>query len=436
MPKHTSQRRVVITGQGLVTCLGIGVPATWNALLAGRCGIGPVTRFDTSRTRCRIAGEVREFDGEARFGTKGSKRMALFTQYALAAAEEAMAGAGLGESLPVPADRMAVALGAGMGGLPTLEYAADWYYGQAPGRISPYFIPMLVPNMAAANLSIRFGARGPSICPAAACASGAQAIGEAFRLIRSGLADAALAGGAEATITPLALLGFAIMRALSQRNDEPQKASRPFDKDRDGFVLSEGAGVVLLESLDGALARGAPILAEVRGYGQSTDGYHLTSSTPDGSGPARCMAAALQDAGSSVDEVDAINAHATSTPDGDVAEVEGIRLLLGERVGAVPVTSCKGALGHALGGAGAIETVLTVLTLQQGIIPPTLNLDDLGQAQEGADVPACDPRLDYVRGQARKHPVRMALNNSFGFGGVNVCLVLGRVEEQDAGCAS
>jgi 3-oxoacyl-[acyl-carrier-protein] synthase II len=427
-----TRRRVVITGQGLVTPLGIGVASSWEGLLAGRSGIGPVTRCPTDRTRARIAGEVTGFDGEARFGAKAAKRLALFSQYALTAAAEALQDAGVADRLPVPGERAAVALGVGFGGLPNLEYAADWYYGSGEGRIGPFFIPMLVPNMAAANLAIRYGIQGPSLSPAAACASGAQAVGEAYELVASGRADAALAGGAEATITPLALLGFAIMRALSSRNDEPTRASRPFDGARDGFVLAEGAGVLLLETLAGARRRGAPIHAEIVGYGATGDAHHLTASTPDGSGPARCMALALQAAGLPAEAVDTINAHATSTPDGDAAEAAGIRLLLGEaRLGRVPVTAAKGALGHTLGAAGAIEAVLTSLSLERGVIPPILNLEDLGQpGRPGEAPPVCELGLDYVRERPRPFDGEVALSNSFGFGGTNACLVLRRWDER------
>ncbi len=421
-------RRVVVTGLGLVTPLGIGVSESWEALVSGRSGIGPVTRCDTSNTRVQIAGEVKGFDSVARFGTKGAKRMELFSQYAVAAAEEALADAGL-SGLPCPSERMAVALGVGMGGLPTLEYATRWFYGQTEGRISPYFIPMVIPNMAAANLALRFGAQGPTLAPAAACASGAQAIGEAWRMLRSGEADAALAGGAEAALTSVALLGFATMRALSTRNEEPLRASRPFDRDRDGFVMAEGAGVVLLETLEAAQARGATIHAELLGYAARADAYHLTASTPDGSGPARCMLAAVSAAGLSPADLGYVNAHATATPDGDRAEVEGIKLAFGDHAPRLALSSTKGATGHCLGGAGAIETVFTALSLERGVLPATLNLESLGDPSDDPTRVVCDPRLDYVRGEARPARVRYALNNSFGFGGVNVSLVLGQAPQ-------
>lgn len=422
-------RRVVVTGLGLVTPLGVGVAPSWDSLLGGACGVRRVERFDTTRTRSALAGEVLDFDAAARFGVKRARRMGRFSQFALAAAQMAWEGGGL-SGLPVPAERMAVAIGVGLGGLPTLEFATRWYHCPDGGRISPYFIPMLVPNMAAANVALHFGAQGPCRAPAAACASGAAAVGDAFHLIRSGAADAALAGGAEATITPVALLGFATMRALSTRNDDPGSASRPFDRGRDGFVLAEGAGVVLLETLEGALQRGAPICAEVVGYGQCGDAYHLTASTPDGAGPARCMALALADAGVGADAVDYICAHATSTPDGDRAEAQGIRRLLGARAAEVPVSSVKGATGHALGAAGGIETVFTALALQQGVLPPTLNLEEPGPA---SDPLGCDPGLDYVRGEPRVVSVDLALNNSFGFGGTNVSLALRRWNPASAG---
>jgi 3-oxoacyl-[acyl-carrier-protein] synthase II len=408
-------RRVVVTGLGLVTPLGNDVASNWENLLAGRSGIGPISRFDASALPVRFAGEVRDFDPAAYIDRKEIKKMDPFTHYAIAAAQLAVADAQLKIDATVE-DRVGVLVGVGMGGIETVETYHRYYVESGLKKVSPFFIPRLIANMAPAHIAMRFGAKGVNYALSSACASGGHAVGEAYRLIRFGVQDAMIAGGAEAAVTPLGVGGFAVMRALSTRNDEPQRASRPFDRERDGFVIAEGAGMLVLEGREAALQRGARIYAEIIGYGANADAYHITTPSPEGEGATRCMRLALDDAGVKPSEVDYINAHGTSTPYNDANETQAIKRLLGADANRVAVSSTKSMTGHALGAAGAIEAAYTALTLHHGVIPPTINY-------EHPD-PECD--LDYVPNQARRAPVHIALSNSFGFGGANVCLVLRR----------
>ncbi len=410
-------RRVVVTGLGLVTPLGVGVQANWSALLAGRSGIGPITAFDASGFDVRIAGQVRDFDVGEFIGRKDAKKMDPFIHYALAAARLAGDDAGLPCPLPeADGDRTGVVIGAGLGGLGTLEESLEVLRTKGPDRLSPFTIPRLITNLAPGHVSILYGARGPNISSVSACATGAHAVGDAARLVAMGAADVMFAGGTEATITPLGIGGFAAMKALSTRNDAPERASRPFDAERDGFVAAEGAGVLVLEALDLALARGARIYAEIVGYGASADAHHITAPDPAGRGARAAMRSALEDAGLDASDVGYINAHGTSTPFNDAIETLAIKAVFGEHARRVWVSSTKGCTGHMLGAAGAVEAAYTALTLSRGEVPPTANL-------EHPD-PACD--LDYVPGEARKAPVEVALSNSFGFGGTNACLALRR----------
>ena len=408
---------MVVTGLGLITPLGNDVATNWDNLVAGRSGIGRISRFDASALPVQIAGEVRGFDPSAYIEKKEVKKMDPFTQYAVAAAQMAVDDAQLKIDATV-AERVGVLVGVGMGGIQTIETYLRYYFESGLKKVSPFFIPRLIANMAPGQIAMRFGAKGVNYAPASACASGGHAIGEAYRLIRFGLQDAMIAGGSEAAVTPLGVGGFAVMRALSTRNDEPERASRPFERDRDGFVVAEGSGMLVLESADAALARGAPIYAEIVGYGANTDAYHITTPAPEGEGAARCMRLALEEAGVSPSAVDYINAHGTSTPYNDVNETQAIKRVFGEHAGRLAISSTKSMTGHALGGAGAIEAAYTVLTLRHGIMPPTINY-------EHPD-PECD--LDYVPNQARRTRVRLALSNSFGFGGANACLAFARLE--------
>lgn len=411
------KRRVVVTGLGLVTPLGIGVEETWSALIAGKSGITSITKFDASDMATQIAGEVKDFKPEDYISRKDIRRMDIFTAYALAASRMAVEDASLNIN-GNNADRVGVVIGCGLGGLSTIERFHRILLEQGPKKISPFFIPMLIANMAPGHISIVFGAKGPNVAIETACAAGTHAVGDAFKHIQHGAADVMIAGGVESTITPLAISGFNAMRALSTRNQDPEKASRPFDQDRDGFVLSEGSGIVILEALDYALERGARIHGELIGYGLTGDAFHISAPAPEGEGMARCMQMALDDAGVVPEEVDHINAHGTSTDLNDKFETQAIKSVFGEHSYKLAVTSTKSMTGHLLGGAGGVESVVTVLTIKRGIIPPTINY-------ESPD-PECD--LDYVPNVARKAEITMALSNSFGFGGTNAALLFRRYE--------
>lgn len=406
------KRRVVVTGLGLVTPLGIGVEASWKSVIEGRSGIGPITQFDASQLPVRIAGEVKGFDPSLYIEAKEIKKMDRFIHFAMAAATMAVEDSGL-KITDENAERVGVIIGAGMGGLPAIEYYHRVYLEKGYRRISPFFIPMLIINLASGNVSIKFGAKGPNSAVVTACATGSHSIGDSFKIIQRGDADAMIAGGTESVITPLGVGGFAVMKALSTRNDEPEKASRPFDAERDGFVMGEGAGVIVLESLDSALKRGARIYAEIIGYGMSSDAYHITTPAPEGEGAARCMKAALKDAGIEPQKVNYINAHGTSTKYGDELETAAIKKVFGEHAYKLCVSSTKSMTGHLLGAAGGVEAVFSILSIYHSIVPPTINL-------ENPD-PECD--LDYAPNKAKQMDVEYAMSNSFGFGGTNACLL-------------
>lgn len=409
-----------------MTPCGNDVASTWDAMLAGRSGIGPVTRFDASGLPSRIAGEVKNFDGAALLGARAVRRLGLFMQYALVAADEAMGDAGYdlrhvdgeGEGPWPERERFGVYIGSGIGGFPEIVAEAAVVEAEGAERASPFFIPRSLINLATGQVAIRFGARGPSLVVSTACAVGNHAIGEAWRTIRDGDADVVVAGGTEAALSPLGYGGFMTMRALSRRNEEPTRASRPFDADRDGFVMSEGAAVLVLEELEHARSRGARIYAEIVGYGSATDAHHVTAPAPGGEGAARCMRLAVAKAGIRPEDVDYVNAHGTSTPANDPAETAAIRAVFGAHADRLAVSSTKGVTGHLLGAAGGVEAVATCLALYTGWVPPTANL-------ENPD-PSCD--LDYVPGQARRLEPRIALSNAFGFGGTNAVLAFRRWE--------
>ena len=411
------KRRVVVTGLGMVSPLGTGVEKTWNALVQGKSGVGRITKFDTTRFDTQIAAEVKDFAPENFMDKKESRRMDIFIQYAMAAAIMAMEDSQL-KIGPANAERVGVVVGAGLGGLTTIESFHKVLLEKGPGRISPFFIPMLIVNEAPGQISMRFGAKGPNSSVVTACATGNHNIGDSWKMIQRGDADAIITGGVESTITPLAVGGFNAMKALSTRNQEPEKASRPFDKDRDGFVMGEGSGIIILEELQHALNRGAKIYAEIIGYGLTGDAYHITAPAPDGEGAARCMAMALKDAGVHPEEIDYINAHGTSTDYNDLYETIAIKTVFKEHAKRVPVSSTKSMTGHLLGGAGGVEAIFTILTLYHGVIPPTINYE--------TPDPQCD--LDYVPNTARKANVRIALSNSFGFGGTNAVLIFRKFE--------
>ena len=411
------RRRVVVTGIGAVTPLGESAAEFWEGLKAGRSGVGPMTLADPTDYPCRIAGEVTGFDPERYVEKREARRLARFSQLAMAAASEAMAMAGL-SAANVDAERMGVYLGNGNGGFPTIDESMRVLVERGGMRMSPFFFPMILPNMAAANVSRLFGARGPSSTITTACAASTQSIGDAAEAIRRGAADVMIAGGAEAGISQLGLAGFCVMRALSTRNDDPEGASRPFDAGRDGFVPAEGAGILTLEALDRALRRDAPILAEVAGYGASSDASHQFQPDEDGAGAARAIRWALEDAGVAPNEVDYINAHGTSTPLNDASETLAIKRAFGDAAYGIPISSTKSMIGHALGGAGGMEAVACVQTIRDGVIHPTINYEEPD--------PACD--LDYTPNEARRADVKVALSNSFGFGGQNACLLLRRWE--------
>lgn len=411
-------RRVVITGMGLVTPLGVGVEETWSALCAGKSGVGEITRFDASGFETRIAAEVDDFRPEEFLTRKEAKRTERFIAYAIAASMMARDDSGLKIDAS-NGHRVGVITGCGLGGLAYLEQTAYAVREKGPRRVSPFFIPMLIGNMAPGMVSIYLGAKGPNSSVATACAAGTHAVGDSFKAIQRGAADAMVTGGVESVITPTCIAGFNAMKALSTRNDDPQRASRPFDRDRDGFVVGEGCGIVVMEALEHALERGADIYAEVIGYGMSGDGFHMTAPPPDGDGALRCMQAALADAGIAPEAVDYINAHGTSTQLNDMCETVAIKNAFGDHARRLAVSSTKSMTGHLLGGAGGIETVFTALTVHRGVIPPTINLDEPS--------PDCD--LDYVPNTARKAAVSTAMTNSFGFGGTNASLILRRYSE-------
>jgi 3-oxoacyl-[acyl-carrier-protein] synthase II len=411
------RRRVVVTGVGLISPLGIGTQANWEALCAGRSGIGPITHFDASQFSARIAGEVKGFDPLQFIDKKDVKKMDVFIQFAIAATEFAMDEARL-TITPAIAPRVGVFIASGIGGFSTIEREHRALIEGGPRRISPFFIPAAIINLAAGQVSIRFGAKGPNSATCTACSASAHAIGDAAEIIRRGAADVMIAGGSESAITPMGVGGFAAMRALSTRNDEPEKASRPFDRDRDGFVMGEGAGVVILEELEFARRRGAPIYAELVGYGMSADAYHITAPSEDGDGAVRVMQAALDDAGVPPEVVDYINAHGTSTPYNDKLETLAIKKVFGAHAYRLAVSSTKSMTGHLLGAAGGLEAGITVLAIRHQVVPPTINL-------EHPD-PDCD--LDYVPNEKRARPVTYALSNSFGFGGTNAALLFKRYE--------
>ena len=409
--------RVFVTGGGMLSPVGNNLEDSWQGLIAGRSGAGPITRFDASGFDVRFACEVKDFSTEGVIDRKDAKRMDRFVQFAVMASHEALKNAGL-DLETADRERIGVIIGSGIGGMETFETQHRNLVEKGPGRVSPFFIPMMIGDMAAGQVSIQFGLKGPNFGTVSACASGAHAIGEALRLIRAGDADAIVCGGAEATISPMAVAGFSNMKALSTRNDDPQRASRPFDTSRDGFVIGEGAGILVLETEEHARRRGATLLCEVAGYGASGDAYHMTSPCVDGEGAARAMKRALQDAGMAYEEIGYINAHGTSTPAGDPIEVTAVKTVFGDHARRLMMGSTKSMTGHLLGAAGGLEAVVTALVLARGIIPPTINLE--------TPDPTCD--LDFIPNQARTHRVTAALSNSFGFGGHNVTLALRAVE--------
>lgn len=411
------RQRVVVTGMGLVTPVGTGVEAFWASLREGRSGVRAITRFDASRFPTRIAAQVDDFDPLRYMDRRDARRMDRFVQMALAAARMALEDANL-RLEDCDRDQVGITMGTGIGGIHTLVEQMGVMAEKGPDRVSPFFIPMMIANMAGGQLAISLDARGPNTTHVTACAASANAIGDAFRILQRGEAQVMLTGGSEGCLVPIALAGFCSMKALSERNDEPARASRPFDAQRDGFVMGEGAGVLVLEALPFALARGARILAEVVGYGMTGDAYHITAPPPDGNGGARAMRRALADAGLEPADVDYINAHGTATPQGDAAETAAIRAVFGEHAYRIPVSSTKSMTGHLLGAAGVVELATCILAIRDGVVPPTINY-------EYPD-PECD--LDYVPNRARPHPVRVALSNSFGFGGQNATLIVKRYE--------
>jgi 3-oxoacyl-[acyl-carrier-protein] synthase II len=410
----TGRRRVVVTGLGAISPVGNDVASSWEALLAGRSGIGPITRFDASGLGCRIAGEVKNFDLGAYMSPKEARRMDVFIHYGIAASVQAIRDSGI-EVTDANRERIGCVIGSGIGGLPMIEDNHSELLNRGPRRVSPFLIPGSIINMIAGNLSIQYGLKGPNLAIVTACTTGLHSIGEAGRLIEYGDADVMVAGGAESTICPLGIGGFDTMKALSTRNDDPATASRPWDKDRDGFVMGEGAGIMVLEEYEHAKKRGARIYCELAGFGMSADAYHMTA--PDMDGPRRCMVAALRNAGVNADEVNYLNAHGTSTPLGDVNETKAIKAALGEAANRIVVNSTKSMTGHLLGGAGGVESVVTALAVHQQVSPPTINIFNQD--------PECD--LDYCANTAREMRIDVALKNSFGFGGTNGTLVFKRV---------
>ena len=409
-------RRVVITGIGVVSPLGCGNAKNWDALVNGRSGIGPITRFDASAMPVRIAGEVKDFNPEDFIDKKEIKKMDLFIQYALAASQFAMEDSGLAVT-EENAERVGVLVGAGLGGLPTIERYHNAFLEGGYKKISPFFIPMLIINLAPGHISIRYGAKGPNISSVSACATATHSIGDAYHIIKRGDADAMIAGGTESTVTPLGIGGFAVMKALSDRNDNPQAASRPFEKNRNGFIMGEGAGIVILEEYEAARKRGAKIYAEVVGYGLTGDAYHLTAPAPGGEGAARCMKMALANAGVNPEQVGYINAHGTSTPMNDLYETMAIKTVFGNHAVQVKISSTKSMTGHLLGAAGGIEAVYSCMAIDKGVIPPTINYEEPD--------PECD--LDYTPNTACEARIEYAMSNNFGFGGTNASLLFKKV---------
>ncbi len=409
-------RRVVITGLGVTSPLGTGLEKNWDALINGRSGIGPITRFDASDFAVKFAGEVTDFPTEEFIDKKEARKMDLFIHYAVGAADMAMADSGL-EINDDNAERIGVVVGSGMGGLPAIERYHEALTNGGYRKISPFFIPMSIINLAAGQISIKHGAKGPNLAPVSACATGTHAIGDAFRMIQRGDADAVISGGTESTVCPLGIGGFSVMKALSTRNDDPQAASRPFEKNRDGFVMGEGAGIVILEEYESAKKRGAKIYGEVAGYGLTGDAYHLTAPAPGGEGAARCMKMALDTAGLNPEDVDYINAHGTSTPFNDLYETMAIKSVFGDHAKKLLVSSTKSMTGHLLGAAGGVEAVFSLLAIERGVVPPTINYTEPD--------PECD--LDYVPNEARKADVKVAISNSLGFGGTNATILFRKV---------
>jgi len=406
------RRRVVVTGLGMVTPLGTGVEKNWEALCAGKSGIGPITKFDASDFTCQIAGEVKDFRSEDFMDKQHVRRFDIFIHYGVASAKMAMEDSGL-EIDSSNSQRIGCVTGSGLGGLAMIEHFHKVLLEKGPRRISPFFIPGIIANMLPGQIAIELGAKGPNTSIETACAASCHSIGESFRLIQQGFADAMITGGSEAVITPLALGGFCSMRALSTRNDEPEKASRPFDLNRDGFVIGEGAGILILEEMTQALERGANIYAEIAGYGLSSDAYHISAPDPEGQGAVSCMSMAIETAALKPENVDCINAHGTSTQLNDLSETKAIKALFGEHAYKLAISSTKSMTGHLLGGTGGIEAIYSVLTIKHGIIPPTINYE--------TPDPECD--LDYVPNNARGADVRVVLSNSFGFGGTNAALL-------------
>lgn len=416
-----SKRRAVVTGMGIISPVGNTVESAWNAICEGRSGIGEITEFDASAMNTRIAGEIRDFDVETIMSRKEARKFDKFVHYGMAASMQALADAGIDAEGQhgINRDRIGCAIGAGIGGIATIENTTETYLRGGPRRVSPFFIPGAIVNMIGGYLSIQYGLRGPNIAIVTACTSATHNIGSALRMIQYGEADVMVAGGAEYATTPTAIAGFGSAKAMSTRNDDPTAASRPWDVERDGFVLSNGAGVIVLEELEHARARGANILAEVTGFGMSADAHHMTAPPADGEGAARCMDIALKDAGLNPEDIDYINAHGTSTPLGDLAEAHAVRHVFGNAANKVAVSSTKSMTGHLLGAAGGVEAVFTVLALRDGILPPTINLHE---PSEGCD-------LDFVPNEARQARIHAAVSNSFGFGGTNGTLVMKRLDD-------
>lgn len=409
-------RRVVVTGLGITSPLGTGLEKNWDALTNGRSGIAPISHFDATDFPVRFAGEVRDLNLDDFVDKKEARKMDLFIHYALAAASMAIADSGL-EINEDNAERVGVVVGSGMGGLPSIEKYHGAFIEGGYRKISPFFIPMSIINLAAGQISIMHGAKGPNIAPVSACATGTHAIGDAFRMIQRGDADAVISGGTESTVCPLGIGGFSVMKALSTRNDNPESASRPFDKNRDGFVMGEGSGILILEDYDSAKQRGARIYAEVLGYGLTADAYHLTAPAPGGEGAARCMQMALDTAGLNPEDVDYVNAHGTSTPFNDLYETMAIKSVFGDHASKLMISSTKSMTGHLLGAAGGVEAIFTVLAMARGVVPPTINHTDPD--------PECD--LDYVPNEARQADVNVAISNSLGFGGTNATILFRKV---------
>jgi 3-oxoacyl-[acyl-carrier-protein] synthase II len=413
---HKGRPRVVVTGMGLITPCGTGLEKSWSALVSGQSGIRAISRWDTNGFDTKFAGEVIDFEASNWLDGKEIRRNDQFIHFAIAASEMAMADAAY-KIEPHEAERVGVIVGAGLGGLATIERNHKLMLEKGPGKISPFFIPALIVNLAPGQISIRFGAKGPNWSPVSACATSAHAVGEALEVLRRGVCDAVITGGTESTITPLGIGGFNAMKALSTRNDAPEKASRPWDEDRDGFVMGEGSGILILETLEHALARGARIHSEIIGYGATADAYHITS--PDGFGAQRCMKATIADAGIPVEEIGYVNAHGTSTPVGDLEEVNALKAVFGQHAYQLAVSSTKSMHGHLLGAAGAVEAIISTLAIERGVLPPTINLD---RPSEGCD-------LNFVPREAQRRTIDVALSNSFGFGGTNASLLLRRYVE-------